>query len=175
MKSKLILVASAAMLMVGAALPADAALLNFNLTGSRDAFFQLDSNPMPNSFSSSSLIGDQIGFTNVSGTYGGVPGTASIGFGTGLIAALNVGSTSLGFTQFAGPALFSGPASSPIFSTGVFNLTSIVSGASTLTISDAAVSGVPEPSIWATLIAGLGLMGFALRRHRSTRGLVVAD
>jgi hypothetical protein len=173
MKSRLFVAASLAIAMAGAAVPAHAVILNFDLTGSRNASFQLDSNPIPNSFSSSSLIGDQIGFTNVAGIYGGVPGTASIGFGTYLIAALNIGGTPHGFTQFAGPSLFSGAASSPIFSPGVYALTSIVSGSSTLTISNA-VSAVPEPSIWATMVAGLGLLGFALRRRPRRDALALA-
>jgi hypothetical protein len=174
MKSKLILAASVAMLMAGAAIPAHAELLNFDLTGSRDASFQLDSNAVPDSFSSSSLIGDQIFFNNVAGTYGGVTGLADLSFGTDIIAALNINGTPLGFTQFAGPALFSGLPSAPVFSPGVFSLTSIVSGNSTLTISDAGVSGVPEPSIWATTIAGLGLVGFSLRRRPRRSRLVAA-
>ena len=172
MKSRLIPAAGLALAMAGAALPAHAVILNFDLSGSRNADFQLDSNAIPNSFNTSSLIGNQIFYNGVAGTFGGVAGLADINFGTGLIAALNVTGTPLGFTQFAGPALFSGPPSAPVFSTGVFNLTSIGSGNSTLTISNA-ISAVPEPSIWATLIAGLGLTGFALRR-RPRRGLALA-
>lgn len=147
------------------AAPAQAVLLNFELTGSRNAIFQLDSNPIPTSFSESALIGDQARFDNVAGNFNGAPGTASqISFGTSLIAALNINGTSLGFTQFTGPALFSGPASSPVFATGTFTLNSIVSGRSTLTISEAVVAAVPEPASWAMMIAGFGLVGAAMRR-----------
>ena len=74
--------------------PASAAILNFELTGSRSAMFQLDSNPTPTSggevFPGIPSFGDQIQFTNVSGTYGGVPGTATIGFGRGLAASFQI-------------------------------------------------------------------------------------
>ena len=148
--------------------PANAAALLFTLSGSRNATFQLDSNPTPTTFSSSTLIGDQIQFTNVAGIYNGVAGVATIGFGNGLAAALNVGHASLGFTQFVGPALFSGTASAPIFSPGTFSLTSIVSGSSTLTIS-AVAAAVPEPATWAMMIFGFGAVGSMIRyRRRST-------
>lgn len=162
--------ATVAVLATGAALPAQAAILDFVLSGSRNATFQLDSNPTPD-MSSTSVFGDQIQFTNIAGTFDGVAGTASsIGFGSGLFASLNVNGTSLGFTQFAGPTLFSGTSTAPIFSTGVFQLTSIVSGSSTLTISQAAppVTGaIPEPASWALMIGGFGLTGAALRRQRA--------
>ena len=146
--------------------PANAVLLNFDLSGSRNATFQLDSNPTPTT-SIPGVFGDQIEFVNVSGTFNGAPGTGTIGFGTGLFAALNITGTSLGFTQFAGPALFSGTASAPMFMTGTFALTSIVSGRSTLTISEA-VAAIPEPATWAMMIGGFGMIGFAARRRRAS-------
>lgn len=166
MKSKFLLCAGAVAIVASAALPANATVLNFSLSGSRNATFQLDSNPTPD-FSSTSVFGDQIQFSNVSGTFGGVAGVApSIGFGSGLFASLNINGTSLGFTQFAGPALFSGTYLAPIFAPGVFQLTSIVSGSSVLTISEARAGGVPEPATWALMITGFGLSGLVLRRRR---------
>jgi len=35
----------------------------------------------------------------------------------------------------------------------------------------AAVNGVPEPATWAEFILGFGVIGIALRRHRSQAGL----
>lgn len=145
--------------------PANAAALLFTLSGSRNATFTLDSNPTPTTFSSSTLVGNQIQFSNVAGIYNGVAGVANIGFGTGLAAALNVGNASLGFTQFVGPALFSGTAAMPIFSPGTFSLTSIVSGSSTLTIS-AVAAAVPEPATWAMIIFGFGAVGSMIRYRR---------
>lgn len=166
MNPKFAFLAGVAVLTATASVPAHAALLNFDLTGSRNATFQLDSNPTPTT-SSTSVFGDQIQFSNVSGTFNGMAGTASaIGFGTGpIFASLNILSTALGFTQFAGPTLFSGTATAPIFSTGTFALTSIVSGSSTLTISQAMPAAVPEPATWAIMIAGLGMIGYAVRRR----------
>lgn len=48
----------------------------------------------------------------------------------------------------------------------VFNSTSIA-----FEVDDIATAAVPEPTIWATLIAGFGMIGFSLRRRHS---LVVA-
>ena len=149
-----------------ASVPAHASTFLFELTGSRNATFTLDSNPTPDSFSSS-FIGDQFAFNNVSGTFGGTPGTASVSFGNNLIAALNINSGSLDFTQFVGPALFTGTAASPMFNLGTFNLTSIVSGSSTLTISQAATGAVPDPATWAMMLIGFGAIGWASRRRTS--------
>lgn len=178
MTSRLTILAGAALLAAAAALPAQAAILTFDLSGSRNATFQIDSNATPTTFSSS-VFGDQIRFDDVAGTFGGVAGTASIGFGTDVFADLNINGTGLGFTQFAGADLFSGPASAPIFATGTFTLPSIVSGTSTLTISEAApggpsAGGVPEPATWALMIGGFGLTGAALRKRRQAMTLVRA-
>lgn len=168
MKYKIAYLLSAAAF-AASAMPVSAATLLFTLSGSRNATFQLDSNPAPDffntQFAGTSLASSQIRFDNIAGTFNGAPGVASIGFGTNLFAALNINGTPLGFTQFAGPALFTGTAASPVFSTGTYALTSIVSGASTLTISD--VGAVPEPATWAMMITGFGLTGGAMRRRRS--------
>jgi hypothetical protein len=174
MNSKFATMASALLLATGAALPSHAAILNFVLSGSRDATFQLDSNPTPTT-SSTSVFGDQVQFSNVAGTFGGVTGVApSIGFGSGLFASLNINGTPLGFTQFAGPSLFSGTFNAPVFAPGTFALTSIVSGSSTLTISEAVSSAVPEPATWTMMIMGFGLAGAALRGRRRTLAAVQA-
>ncbi|MDZ4375723.1 MAG: PEPxxWA-CTERM sorting domain-containing protein [Phenylobacterium sp.] len=174
MKPKVALLASVAIFAASVSAPAHAVLLDFSLTGSREATFQLDSNPGTPDIFSTSAFGDQIRFNDVEGTFGGIDGAASIGFGSGLFAALNINGTSLGFTQFAGPALFSGSASAPMFSTGVFQLTSLVSGASTLTISEAAAGpgAIPEPGAWALMITGFGLTGAALRGRRRVQPTV---
>ena len=148
--------------------PAQAALLNFDLTGSKEANFQLDSNPIPDHVTL--FIGSQIQFLNISGTFGGVAGTASsISFGSGpIFNQLDISGTSLGFAQFGGPDLFTGPAATPVFAPGTFQLTSIVSGASTLTISLAnSVATVPLPKtlpLFAAALVGFGLF----RRRRAT-------
>ncbi len=156
----------------GMAVPANAVPLQFELSGSRSAVFQLDSNPVPDS-SSSSFIGDQIIFRNVPGTFAGTPGTAGIiSFGTGIIARLNVVTPGLGFTQFTGPELFSGGAAMPMFSTGTFDLTSIVSGRSTLVISEVLMQQVPEPGSLGLLLGGLGIAGLAMVKRRKLNAAV---
>lgn len=161
--------AVAALLAVLAASPACATLLNFELTGSHQASFQIDTETVPNFFSSSALFGNQVGFDNVSGIFGGVAGVASISFGTNLIADFNIGGTPLGFVQLTsnGPDLFSGNPADPVFTLGSFNLSNPFFGQNdVLTISS--VSAVPEPSTWAMMILGFASVGFvAYRRKRA--------
>ncbi|MBC7522294.1 MAG: PEP-CTERM sorting domain-containing protein [Sandarakinorhabdus sp.] len=167
----------AAVVVTGLSLAASvqAAPLLFTLEGSRSAVFQLDSNPIPNSFTTL-----QTNFNNVAGTFGGVDSVASlINFGRsdGIFsaAALNILAPNIGFTQFSGPEIFTGTTADPIFSVGVFNLNNpFFGGPATLTIT--AISGggggmgtaVPEPASWALLITGFGMIGiFARRRNQS--------
>jgi hypothetical protein len=160
--------AVAALLAVMAASPASAALLNFELTGSHQASFQIDTETMPNFFSSS-VFGSQVGFNNVSGIFGGVAGVASISFGTDLFADFNIGGTGLGFVQLTsnGPDLFTGNPADPVFTLGSFNLRNPFFGQNdVLTIST--VAAVPEPSTWAMMILGFASVGLvAYRRKRA--------
>jgi len=165
--------AVAALLAVMVASPASAALLNFQLTGSQQASFQIDTETAPNFFSTSSLIGNQVRFDNVSGIFGGVSGLASISFGTNLIADLNINGTALGFTQLSGngPDLFTGNPADPVFTLGSFNLSNPFFGQNdVLTIS--AVAAVPEPSTWAMMILGFAGVGFVAYRRNGKRALV---
>lgn len=54
---------------------------------------------------------------------------------------------------------FNGPTASSV----VFNSTNIA-----FELDDIATAAVPEPTIWATLIVGFGLVGFSLRRRRQS-------
>lgn len=145
--------------------PASATNYIFDLSGSRDAHFTIDTAVAPD-FQSSSFIGDQVSYNNVSGSFGGMTGTATVGFGTFLAATLNILGTPQGFTQFSGPDLFSLVSNVPVFNTGTFMLNSIVSGSSTLTISTAPAASVPEPATWAMFIGGFGLIGAGMRRKK---------
>lgn len=167
-KTLALVMASAASCLV--AIPASAAPYLFELTGSRTATFTIDTTTVPD-FVSSSFIGDQVSYNVVPGTFGGSVQTASVGFGTFLAATLNIGGSPQGFTQFAGPDLFTLVNSRPVFNVGTFNLTSIVSGNSTLKIS-AATAAVPEPATWAMMVAGFGIVGFSMRRRSNLRTFV---
>lgn len=150
------------------AVPAEAAPLLFNFSGpSGTAIFTLDSNPTPDYVNSISFLpgSDQFGFNNVAGIYDGTAGVAStINFGEGIDAALNIVAPGLGFTQFAGPALFTGTANAPMFTPGTYTLPNPFFGNGTLTISS--VAGVPEPGVWAMIMLGLGVVGAAMRLRK---------
>jgi hypothetical protein len=173
MKVRFLALAVFSALAISATASADAAPLLFNFSGpSGTAVFELDSKPTPDYVNSISFLpgSDQFGFNDVAGTYGGVPGVAStINFGEGIDAALNIVAPGLGFTQFGGPALFTGTASDPVFTPGTYNLANPFFGNGTLTISS--IAGVPEPITWAMMIIGLGFSGAAMRyRSRSAAG-----
>jgi hypothetical protein len=166
--------AVAALLAAMFASPASAALLNFELAGSHQASFQIDTETAPDFFSSSTLIGNQVRFDNVSGIFGGVSGLASISFGAGstIVADLNINGTPLGFTQLIGngPDLFTGDPADPFFTLGTFKLSNPFFGRNdVLTIS--AVAAVPEPSTWAMMILGFAGVGFMAYRRKDKRAL----
>ena len=169
MRKQFLLLCGIALSSAFAAMPAHAQAVTFTLTGSRNATFTLDDS-IPDSFSSSSLVGNQIFFNAVAGNFGGTAGIADISFGTNLVADLNILSSNLGQTQLSvlgGGDLFTGSASNPVFTTGTFSLSGgFTAGAATLTITRAAVAAVPEPGTWAMMLVGFGAMGVSLRRRR---------
>ena len=170
--SRVLSTIGAALLLGLSALPAEAAIFDFVLSGSRQASFEISSLTVPTS-SSSSIFGSQVSYSNIAGIFGNVAETGTIGFGTGpIFADLNIGATGLGFTQFAGPDLFTGDPAHPVFKTGTFVLPSIVSGTSTLVISQ--VAAVPEPSTWAMLILGFCGIGVVAYRRKSKPTLMTA-
>jgi hypothetical protein len=168
MKTGHILALAAGFMALAAPSAANAAPLLFNFSGpSGTAIFQLDSNPTPDYVNSYSFLpgSDQFGFNNVAGTFGGTAGTAStINFGEGIFASLNILAPGLGFTQFGGPALFTGSPDAPVFSIGTYTLLNPFLGNGTLTISSAAA--VPEATSWAMMVIGFGLTGAAVRYRR---------
>jgi hypothetical protein len=170
------LIAVTACLLAGAsAVPASAATLLFELTGSRNATFTLQSNPVvPDRINNQPLLGgSQIFFDNVRGTFNGVAGTGNINFGSGdILAALNINALGLGFTQFGGADVFSFVNGQAVFNLGTFAFSGIVTGSSTLRISQVAAA-VPEPATWAIMVLAFGLVGGALRRARREQALTV--
>lgn len=94
----------------------------------------------------------------------------------GGLALLRLEREPAGQEQFRlfGTQLFTGPTSAPVFTLGTFDLASTPRNSPLdpvqpltyrLTISDSAVSAVPEPATWAMMILGLGMVGFSLRRR----------
>jgi PEP-CTERM motif len=174
MLKKNIIVAMTAIAAATAAAPASAATLLFQLSGSRNATFAFDPTTTTPSFRSSTFIGDQISFKGISGIFGGVAGTASVGFGNFLAADLNIQNPNLGFTQFVSTDFFRFVNSQPDFTLGTYQLNSIVSGRSELTISELATGAVPEPGTWAMLILGFGMVGGAIRYRRRSMTMAFA-
>ena len=89
MRKQFLLLCGIALSSLTVSVPASAQALLFELSGSRNATFTLTSST-PSSFTSSTLVGDQIFFNNIAGSFGGLPGTGNISFGTNLIADLNI-------------------------------------------------------------------------------------
>ena len=158
--------ACALIALVAAGAPAEAAVFLFDLSGSRSASFSLDDMAVP-TFSNAL----QSQFSDVSGTFNGVMGRATINFQR---TGFEVVSPNLGFSQFVSDApLFTGPTSSPTFLPGTFQLRSIVSGQSILMVVSLG-SAVPEPATWAMMLVGFGAVGYSLRRKTRTMHAAVA-
>lgn len=172
MNSRIYLLAGAIFATSAITMPATAAPVLFELSGSRSATFTIDPVTTAPDFFNRSFIGDQVSYNTVQGTFGGVDGTAFVGFGTFLAATLNVQSPNLGFTQFTGPELFTVVGDRPVFNLGTFELNSIVSGRSMIRISSVAAA-VPEPMTWALMTIGFGMVGAMVRyRKRSTKAAI---
>ncbi|MET0320563.1 MAG: PEP-CTERM sorting domain-containing protein [Duganella sp.] len=143
---------------------AHAALYQFDLTGAYAASWQLDSSVRPNE------VRDGISFTiwDTPGFPDTLFGVADVIFyhddvGGGLAILDFYNGVALAVAD--GPQLYTGPERDPVFTLGTFALTEYRgNGNYRLRISE--VGAVPEPETYAMLVAGLGLMGVALRRRR---------
>lgn len=176
MKSSYFLATSALAASLLSAVPASAATLLFDLSGSRNATFTLEIDPVvPDRVNTQPLLGgSQIFFDNVSGTFNGIAGSGNINFGSGsILAALNISAPGLGFTQFGGTDLFSFVDGRPVFNTGTFNFSGIATGRSTLIISEVP-GAVPEPATWLMLILGFAAVGGSMRMKRRTARATIA-
>lgn len=173
MKIRTLLFGSAAMLATAIAVPANAVLLHFTLTGLYSADWYLDSQPTPDV-----VTPHEFGMFNVTGTFPGTLDPVAIGFydaailpegGGFVMVAVPPSGTADILTETSGPVLFTGDASAPTLKTGHFILDDLGAG-SVITPDqytlDVTVAGVPEPASWALMIGGLGAIGGALRGRK---------
>lgn len=145
---------------------AQAALIQFNLTGDYTASWQLDTSVPPYD----PTPGLWVTYIDVPGTF---PGASSpvvdITFYT---PALDGGFEIYDFNADAllvattGPQLYTGPETNPTFTLGTFDLTDFDGpGLYTLTISAVTDAAVPEPATGALLLGGLALLATARKRR----------
>jgi hypothetical protein len=167
-KSIVTFVTGMAAAMLGA--PAQAVVLNYSLTGDYKANWQIDTEQIP----ADAQEGLGIIFDNIKGTYAApLSDIAEVCFfneGIGGGIQLNTIGTFDGVVSTAGPAVYTGSELSPTFLTGKFQfqgydvVNEVVdpSRSYTLRVSVA----VPEPTSWAMLIVGFGLVGGTVRSRR---------
>ena len=144
---------------------ANAALLQFTITGDYAATFQIDANPAPGD-----AFPDQ-GFTiwDVENFPDAVFGIADVSFFNAAIGGGIQIDDIYGFATLLatdGPQLYSGIEDNPFFTLGTFALTEYLgTGTYTLTIAEVGAVDVPEPATGALLLGGLGLLA-AMRQRR---------
>lgn len=146
---------------------ASAAPYQFTLTGSYSAQWTLDSSPHPRVAEDGLvfIVGD------VSGTFGGValPKAEFYFWSKNIFGGVLIRNNGRDLVTTDGPQLFTGSETAPVFKLGTFALTEGGQGPGryTLTIKDLSAP-VPEPETYAMLLAGMGIVGFAARRRKST-------
>lgn len=147
---------------------ANAAILQFNITGDYTASWQMDSATVPEEY-----------FTELGSVFWDIPGTFSGatdgivdvaffngGFGGGMSIYDIPSDTYLLIAD--GPQVYTGTEINPLFAPGTFTLTEYAgSGRYVLTVSELAEAAVPEPATGAMLLAGLAVMVAARRRRCS--------
>ena len=134
---------------------ANAATLLVNYTPTTDVSkpfsFNVDSNPTPLATSTGAFL---TSITNATGQY---LGRTSVDF-------FSLSSGGL-FGLYYGAQAYSGTTAAPTILTGTYNAlhNNNIAQAGIVTIS-AMDGAVPEPATWAMMLAGVGAMGFAMRR-----------
>jgi hypothetical protein len=156
-----------------ASAPAEAAIFNFDLNGSYNASFGIDTDLLTPPSESGD---DYFLIENIAGVFDGLRQVApSIQFST---AAANGGFTielaDGEFLGFFGLPLFTGSTMLPQLTTGTFTLASDFDSSQSFLTITAAAAAVPEPASWAMMLAGFGAVGFTMRRRTPTRVTVRA-
>lgn len=161
-----LLIAAVSSAVLGLACSATAETLYFNYVeqGGINFSYEQDSAPTPDNYSTNNTT--EVPITFVSGDIGPYN---DMGYhnGTYTIGGLYTPDT---LVTAAGPQLYSGSETNPIFAPGSFALYDITDSESgKLTVTDV----VPEPSTWALMLLGVGALGLSLRR-RSERSALAA-
>lgn len=185
MKKLAILASGAAMFAIAA--PAQAALLQFTISGSDTASgldpapivflsFKIESSPVIAPFNV--IPGNVFVIPDVAGTFR--YGTTTFSspqpinfYPTSQAGGLVVGSN--GLFVFDGPQLYTGTEAAPTFRTGNFELTfKTFNGISPMALTIAEVPAIPEPSSWALMLAGFAMVGGAIRYRRRATSVAYA-
>jgi hypothetical protein len=147
---------------------AHAALIQFNLTGDYTASWQIDTSQPPED----PFVGVWVTYGNVMGSFPGAtqPGLYVTFYSPVLDGGFEIYDNNLdgALVATAGPQLYTGLETNPVFLLGTFALTDYDGpGTYLLTISEVvAEAGVPEPATGAMLLGGLALIAAARRRFK---------
>jgi hypothetical protein len=183
MKKLAILASGAAMLALAA--PADAALLQFTISGTDTlsgvnppptvfASFQLDSSPVIDPINVAPGIAFAI--ADVAGTFQYGATTRTTPQPINFFNASQRGGLVVGtdfFLAFDGPQLYTGTEAAPTFRIGSFTLATL-SGGSPIALTIAEVPAIPEPASWALMLAGFAMVGGAIRYRRRATSVAYA-
>lgn len=154
--------AVAAVLMTSAA--AQAVPLLFTITGDYSASWTMDSNPKPDFIRPD---GQYFTLFGVTGTFQNATGPVDLSFySIDYDGGLEIDDVATGdalLVTMSNPQLYTGSQATPVFSVGKYTMTQY-GGTTPYTLT---VSAVPEPATVASMLAGLGLVGAAIRRRRA--------
>jgi opacity protein-like surface antigen len=179
---KLYAIAASALALAATTAPASAAQYLFSFTPSSPIFGpQVSGNGIFTTSDTAMIVGGQTAFSilSVSGTVNGSAINAS--FGNGFSAGGTYGNyftTGPGFLDGSGTRFFNAAGLDVRFfqqsSNGLYRVNTFGQFGSSnfVTASSSLVQAVPEPSTWLMMIAGFGLIGFAMRRRTKTRMVV---